>query len=499
MLPRPGLPRWTPGFTARAVEVRHPQGRLATTVRRMNEERGTGGRGRHASTVRGPVPGTPAPQVRAPQRGTPAPQVRAPQPGTPQPGRRRVGALGVLAALTVLVAACTSTSTAGTPPGDVMRSVVVPGAPLPEDGPAPTGWQGLDGLSCATRAQDTTVVKVAQDTALDQAWATYGDTGAGWTGGDSVHAYAVGRSEVLWAFADSFLGPIGPGGTRPPTEPLIHSLFVRQSGDRFSTVTGGSAGRPVALVRPHQPHAIYLTLGGLRSGDRLQEFLLEDHTSPSGAVAEEPAGTLLATYALPSLRRLSLQPLAHESATILWGAAVTRIGDHTYVYGATAAGNDKALYVARVEGTDLAGAWQYWDGHGWSADPAAVAAIDTGVSPEVSVTDVDGMIVLVTTPTTSNYSPFIAFGTACSPTGPFRLAAVIRASYATGSVGVRYYGVDDVYVYDAADEPDFNRGSTWLISFDQNVLRYSDLAGNVAIYRPSYLWVQLGPRAGSGA
>lgn len=402
-------------------------------------------------------------------------------------------------ALIGLVAACGGDQPVGVAPGNVMRAVTVPGMPLPADGPAPTGWQGLERLPCPARAAATAVVHVRQDTALDRGWTAYGNTGAGWTGGDSVHAYGDGAGAVLWTFADSFLGPLGPGGTRPPTEPLIHSLMVVQRGDRLSTITGGSPGRPVALVRPHQYRTIYLALDGLEAGGRLQEFLLADGTSPSGAITEEPAGTLLATYALPSLRRLSVEPLAHESTRILWGAAVVRMGGDTYVYGATATGSDKALYVARVRGTYLGGAWRYWDGRGWSADPQAAAAVDRGVSPEVSITVADGMVVLVTTPTTTPYSSFVAFATACSPTGPFHVAAVIRASYYTGAVGRAVYGVNDVYDYDAADLPLFNRGSTWLIAYDQNVLRYSDLAVNAAIYRPAYLWVQLGPRPGSGA
>lgn len=414
-----------------------------------------------------------------------------------------MGALAALAGLLAAVPAANggaaTPSVAGTP-GVALASVAVPGAPGP-DGPqpAPTGWQGLERLPCSVRAAATTVIKVAQDTALDRAWSAYADTDEGWTGGDSVHVYPLGDDSLLWTFADSFLGPIGPGGTRSSTAPLYHSLFVTQNGDDFQTVVGGTPARPASLVTTSNPDDVYLSLAGLRTRTELQQFLLEDLAPPGTRLTQVPTGTVLATYALPSLRQLSVTPLADESATIQWGAAVTRWGTDTYVYGATSAGNDKSLYVARVHGTDLAAPWRFWDGHGWSDQPAAAAPVAQGVSGEVSVSDVDGMAVLVTTPTTTSYSPFIVFGTACSPTGPFRLAAVIRATYDTGAVGQAVYGVDDVYVYDAVDQPTLNRGSTWLISFDRNVLRYSDLAKNVAVYQPSYLWVQLGPRrAGSG-
>lgn len=416
------------------------------------------------------------------------------------PGRgwgrcRRTALLAALAG-SALAAACGTVPTGSAPVR--MAAVSVPGAPLPGSPlPAPTSWQGLDRLPCRTRVADTTAVQVTPDTALDRAFTSYGNTGAGWTGGDSVHAYVTGPRSVVWAFADSFLGPIGPGGTRPPTEPLIHSLFVTQQGNRFRTLTGGAPGRPVALV-DGPPRTIYLSLAGIRTGNRLQELLLQDRTAPSGAVTQVPSGTLVATYSLPGLRRLAVRPLHRETSDILWGAAVTRWGGQVYVYGATAAGDDKALYVAQVQGADLAGPWRYWDGSGWSADPGAAAAVAHGVSAEVSVTDTHGMAVLVTSPTTTPYSPLVAFGLACSPTGPFRLAAVVRATYYTGAVGKPVYKVGDVYAYDALDQADLNRGSTWLISFDQNTLRYSDLAVNDAIYRPGYLWVRLGPRGAVG-
>lgn len=379
--------------------------------------------------------------------------------------------------------------------GIPLRPVPVTGAPLPDDASPPvTGWGKLAGEACPTRAADTIVVRVAKDRTLDGTWATYGDGGAEWNGGDSVHAYALGPKELLWTFADSFVGPVTRRGTRNPNAALYHNLFVVQSGDRFHTVIGGVPGLPSSLYGAAISPDVYLSLASLQTGNELQEFLLELLAPPGQQAVQLPLGTLVATYALPSLRLLSVQGLADETAAVQWGAAVIQWAGSTYVYGTTTDGDDKSLYVARVMGTDLDQPWQYWAGTGWSADPSAAAAVASGVSGEVSVTQVDGMFVLVTTPTTTSYSPLILFAMACSPTGPFWPTSIIRASYATGSVGKRYYGVSDVYDYDAIDQPAFNRGSTWLISYDQNVLNYDELARNVAIYRPSYLWVQLGPR-----
>jgi hypothetical protein len=417
-------------------------------------------------------------------------------------GRQRLGAAICVVGIGVLVAACGRStpvaSGAGLPgastPGIDLASVPVPGAPTPADpGVRATGWGGLDQLPCSTRVSQTAIVAVRKATAFDDTWTTYGNSAAGWTGGDSVHAYALGPDQVLWTYADSFLGPIGPHGTRSPAAPLYHNIFVVQRGDQFQTVVGGVPGKLGSLVITSDPYQIFLALASLQTTDRLQEFLLEDVIPPHQVLRQVPQGTLLVTYALPSLRRLSVVRLEQETASVQWGAAVTTWGADTYIYGASATGDDKSLYVARVAGTDLAQAWQYWDGHGWSLRASAAAAIAHGVSAELSVTDANGMAVLVTSPTGVPYSPFIRFATACSPLGPFHTIGTIRASYSVGPVGEPRFGVDDSYVYDAMDQPAFNAGSTWLISFDRNVLRYSDLAKNVDVYRPSYLWVQLGP------
>jgi len=416
-----------------------------------------------------------------------------------------VRAAGVVAAVLVgaaALAACGSSAptSSGPPlpgastPGIDLASVPVPGAPTPADpGVAATGWGGLLQLPCAQRAAATSVVSVTHATTFDNTWTAYADTAQGWTGGDSVHAYALGPQQVLWTFADTFLGPIGPHGTRSPSAPLYHNIFVVQQDDRFQTVIGGVPGHLGSLVITSDPYQIFLALASLQTANRLQEFLLNDDIPPHHKLRQVPTGTLLVTYALPSLRRLSVVRLQQETAAIQWGAAVTRWGSDTYVYGASAEGDDKSLYVARVRGTDLAAAWQYWDGRGWSPRAGAAAPIDSAVSAELSVTDVDGMAVLVTTPTGTPYSPFVRFATGCSPVGPFHTIGIVRATYSTGPLGEAKFGVDDSYIYDAMDQPAFNAGSTWLISFDRNVLRYSDLAKSVTVYRPSYLWVRLGP------
>ena len=81
------------------------------------------------------------------------------------------------------------------------------------------------------------VVSTSTNSSLTTKFTNYGNTGAGWTGGDSTYSARLPNGNDLWQFSDTFLGPITPP-TRPASAPMIHQSFVRQSGSTLSTTTG---------------------------------------------------------------------------------------------------------------------------------------------------------------------------------------------------------------------------------------------------------------------
>lgn len=357
----------------------------------------------------------------------------------------------------------------------------------------------LASLPCAERVREATVTAVRPDGALDAAWSGYGDHGSGWIAGDSVHAYRLEGNRVLWTFADSFLGPLPRSGHLGPSTPFVHSVAVVQSGSRFQTISGSRPGKPRASLVPGTGHGeVYLALAGALAGSRLQMILLLEDFRPRGQVVEQPSGEVVATFGVPAMHLVSVQPLAVEESSVIWGAAVSRIGGRTYVYGASVAGSDKDLYVALAPGGDLARRWRYWDGQRFVANPRRAVPIMTNVSNEVSVTPLDGMDVLVTTPTDTAYSNLVAVSFACRPTGPFTLATAFRASDLTGSLGRARFGVGDVYVYDAVDQPALNQGNRLLVSYNRNTVNPQELPQHPTVYRPGYLWVTIGPRRAGG-
>ncbi|HUR00997.1 MAG TPA: hypothetical protein VM347_00500, partial [Nonomuraea sp.] len=92
----------------------------------------------------------------------------------------------------------------------------------------------------------------------------------GWTGGDSTYSMSMPDGRTLWLFSDTFLGPLNSNGTRPTTAKVINNSFVIQEGNKLTTVHGGTASAPTALLPPPDDTHWYWSGDGFITGDRLQ-------------------------------------------------------------------------------------------------------------------------------------------------------------------------------------------------------------------------------------
>jgi hypothetical protein len=200
-----------------------------------------------------------------------------------------------------------------------------------------------------------------------------------------------------------------------------------------------------------------------------------------------PAADLLATYSLPSLKLLSVKTLATAPSFVTWGAYVLGSDGWTYIYGSTATGTQKAAYVARTPSTDLTAPWTYWDGSGWTTDSAAAKPIQPNVQTEFSVTTYDGLYLLITSDSSTPFSPEAHVYYGCSPTGPFVGSSQFLLSPDVGQFGVAKWGESDVYVYDAQAQPALGNGNRIVISYARNSYIFKPIDDHPLIYRPTYL------------
>lgn len=340
---------------------------------------------------------------------------------------------------------------------------------------------------------------VAPNTALNAQFTAYGNSGDGWTGGDSTYSAQVQDGRQLWMFSDTPLPPITPP-TRPTPTQLVNQTFVVQDGDEMSTVHGGTDEAPDHLVKPETPGNWYWLGAGTTWGSKLELPLIEFRKTGPGAWDLAWTANALATFKTNRLDKAPKVTPLPSSAGIMWSAWVEREKPVTYIYGVEDLGLDKYLHIARTAGS-LRGQWEYYTGgdpdrrSSWSRNEADSIRVMNHVSNEHSVHKLrDGLYMLTTMDTSVPFSAEIVAYFSCSPTGPFTNRTSLYTAPETGLFGT--YGDPDIYSYNAHAHPELSSATNVLISYNVNTFDTSiggDFYQDVSIYRPRFIDVQLTP------
>jgi hypothetical protein len=196
--------------------------------------------------------------------------------------------------------------------------------------------------------------------------------------------------------------------------------------------------------------------------------------------------TSLVTLTLPQLamweaRELSLGP------AVAWGQSIVDEGGYTYVYGSEQTADFNFVHLARVPVGGLPGAWQFWDGAGWSPQEAKSARLASGVGTSFSVDKVDGRYVLVSMEGHLTFNPAVVAFTADAPTGPFTDPVELFQAPEAGDKE------RPVIVYDATLHPLLARPGKLLFSYNVNSLNRVDAYRDARLYRPRFVEVAWPP------
>jgi hypothetical protein len=343
------------------------------------------------------------------------------------------------------------------------------------------------------------VASVTPNAGLNSMFTEYGNTGDGWTGGDSTYSAPLPDGRELWMFSDTFLGPITPP-TRPTTAPIVNNTFVAQQGNSLSTIHGGTAEAPDHLIKPSTPGHWYWIGAGTVWGSKLELPVLEFRKTGPDVWDLAWTANALATFKTNRLHEPpTITPLP-SSAGISWSAWVEREGGTTYVYGVEDLGAHKYLHIAKVHGS-LRGEWRYYTGGdakqpgAWSDEEADSIRVMDSVSNEHSVHKLrDGLYMLTTMDTSVPFSAELVAYFACSPTGPFVDRTTLYTAPETGPFGS--YGDGDVYSYNAHAHPELSTPTNVVVSYNVNSLDATiggDVYRDVSIYRPRFIDVRLTP------
>ncbi|ACQ80949.1 conserved hypothetical protein [Beutenbergia cavernae DSM 12333] len=327
-------------------------------------------------------------------------------------------------------------------------------------------------------------------TGYDEAVAEYGNSGEGWTGGDSTYSIPLRDGRTAWIFSDTFLGPVNDDGSRPLDAPFLNNSVVVQDrrGD-LTTFHGGTPEEPAAIIPPDEPNHWYWLGDGVetRRGE-IQVVALKFWYGGGGAFDFGWDSTYLATLDPETFDLVSLEPLP-SSAGIQWASWIEPAVRYTYVYGVEDLGASKYMHLARVRGSGLSGTWEYWTGSGWSRQESASARIMDGVANEYSVARFRDGYLMVTQDTHEAFSARIVGYVACSPTGPFREIGTLYTMPEVGPLGS--YGNPNIFGYNAHEHPELRHADRTILTYNVNSFVSAELYEDVTIYRPRFVELEI--------
>jgi hypothetical protein len=307
----------------------------------------------------------------------------------------------------------------------------------------------------------------------------YGDAGGHWTGGDSTASVMLPDGRVVWLFSDSYLGTVNADHSRPASSPMVNNVMVVQDGLTLTTtLDGGTAQAPEALVKPTQPDEYFWVGDAVVEGGSLKVIYQRLKHTGTGSLDFTLTGISLATFALPGLTLTSVVDLPLGSA-ISWGSGIFIDGAYTYIYGLeTVSGLMRFAHLARVPTGGLSGAWQFWTGSAWSADPTASGRLISGVDGG-GVQKVGSQYVWVTHENNLMFDSQVVAYTSSSPTGPFTGPIELFTAPETQTPGA--------IVYDARVHPEMARSGKLLVSYNVNSLEPGGTLADVRLGRPRFV------------
>ncbi len=230
-------------------------------------------------------------------------------------------------------------------------------------------------------------LRTAPDPALRAVFDRSGVAEPGWTGGDGSVPVRLPDGRTAWLFGDSIYGTVGSDGGRSSSA-LVHNALVVQDGRRLETHVGPPGppdGKVTALLAPTGVADTWLWPStGVVDGGALQVFV-QELRRPAGTsdqnAFEWTGRNLVATLSLPDLVPRGVVPVygaSQDGGGVAWGTAVLQEADFTYLYGIEDSGGPlhvKYVHLARFAPGEVHGYWTFWDGSGWSSDPASSARL----------------------------------------------------------------------------------------------------------------------------
>lgn len=284
----------------------------------------------------------------------------------------------------------------------------------------------------------------------------------GWTGADGAYSVSLG-DRTLWLFSDTFVGSVVEGRRSPDTV-MVHNTMALQEGGALEFVTD-------VPLEPPDGRGWFWMYDGVADGDSVLVFLGQfEETGEGGAFGFRPVGVWTARLAVredisvEGYRRVPFEQ---------FGSAVLRDGDWDYVYGVSPERQALVARAPRGELEDFA-SWRFFDGRGWSDQPAAIAG---EVSMEYSVHRTRGGDYVMVSGR-GGLSPDVLVRRAPTPWGPWSEPTVVYRA-------PEHQGQD--FVYNAKAHPELSDERGLLISYNVNTMDLERVLEVADVYRPRFV------------
>jgi len=305
-----------------------------------------------------------------------------------------------------------------------------------------------------------------------------------WNGGDGCYSVLLPDGRLLWSFQDSFFGQVSADRNRTDNVMRRNAAHLQldTSLQSFIPLNPGSGNQSETWIKygnaPEDQDWYWPGTAQVHNG-QLQMLLSHVRKTGNGSWDFAHVSTDLAVFDLPSMQLNHIVKDKDISANYSAGSLKAPDG-YTYLYATENGYLTSFMYVARVPGHDLAGAWEYYGPDGWSATPVKYNVCNDITQPNVFYRD--GKYYLV--------SQQIIFGLdiyileAPTPVGPWTNKRTLYR------IPERYSG--DMITYNAFVHHALSREGELVISYNINPVDFAtnfNRPGSADRYRPYFVRV----------
>lgn len=313
------------------------------------------------------------------------------------------------------------------------------------------------------------------------------------TAGDGMYSIPLPDGRSIFLMGDSYVGTV-TGGQRPTSDRMYRNTYIVYDDGNVSAIYGyGGNKNASAAVPPGYPNEQkwYWPGHGFVNDDKLYIFQTLMYQGADGMWGFMYETTHILEYDLPTLELKKTTPIPFNgSPDIHYGMAALHDGNYNYIYAQVDVRNDfdpiSEVLVARSATGNPYDNWQYFNGSGWSGNPADAVKLEglstVPVSSQFNVFKLHDKYVLLTQKKTFNSGEIYTF-IADSPTGPWRNKQLMFKTYEQNT--------PNLFTYNAMAHPQFEKDGMILISYNVNTEVFAEQFSDVSTYRPRFFWVDI--------